>query len=637
LENQRLQLGQQRALAEVRSSRRTTEQWADIVLNAPRDAQSQATLLSCLTAIDEKTIRAKWIACHSDRQQMSAVTCEDSKGKDAHDVQTVITSAAVKCCQGGPLCYRDTHRSCYPSNHMIDASFVSAHSPCAVDDSRVTFGELVAFAEYKFDLQQEGARRGAAIQCNDRVYEIKESSSARQFAVFFIADKLDIRFFRWDRNTEEFVSTDSLPFLRDQEAPTSGFALFYRFCQSKPLQLGAPDPPMCPVLTDKYKLYLLRDGAGIKANVYRAQSDAGNFICKHFPSRQHYEREASALRRVVTHTVPSIVEDRSDLLALLLKPCGITLREAEFDVQLLKTVAASCADALRTAHLLQPTLCHFDPSPDNIIVWWDADRVEKVCLNDWGSAAHAGRISSTAGTNPIYRCPELGYAFEMSGAEGAEFDYTPLSDWRALFISLLAFSVHPRKHGDMELPGLLPWERAGSSDMQKTKRDMLRDQKDFWKDFRPGTQQLLGQLRSLLFQQKDGPSLEAVYAAFKNLGPQIPAIAENDLMVSAVALKSALIGHVTSTDGASSISSNAHASSSAVSSSIVDPVACGCGVGTQSDEACKSNSRCRCVRSLPIGRPCGPACKCGDKCRNPHTSVPSIVHVSSPDTIRAVA
>lgn len=96
---------------------------------------------------------------------------------------------------------------------------------------------------------------------------------------------------------------------------------------------------------------------------------------------------------------------------------------------------------------------------DNIIVWGDASVVDHVCLNDWGSARPPGDVRNTAGTNPVYRCPELGCHFEGSEAGGqtSAFQYGPMSDLRALFLSLLAFSLQPRRHGTEELPGRLPW------------------------------------------------------------------------------------------------------------------------------------------------------------------------------------
>ena len=62
---------------------------------------------------------------------MRTVTKEDAKGADPADVQSLVTAVATSCCEGGLLRERDTHASGYPSNHMLDGSFVAAVSPCA--------------------------------------------------------------------------------------------------------------------------------------------------------------------------------------------------------------------------------------------------------------------------------------------------------------------------------------------------------------------------------------------------------------------------------------------------------------------------------------------------------------------------
>ena len=93
---------------------------------------------------------------------------------------------------------------------------------------------------------------------------------------------------------------------------------------------------------------------------------------------------------------------------------------------------------------------------DNIIVCDDGS----VHLNDWGSARPPRVITNTGGTNPVYGCPAMGAAFE---SDMGSFLYTPLSDLRALFISLLAFSLLPRQRGEERLAAVLPWERVPSA------------------------------------------------------------------------------------------------------------------------------------------------------------------------------
>jgi hypothetical protein len=103
----------------------------------------------------------------------------------------------------------------------------------------------------------------------------------------------------------------------------------------------------------------------------------------------------------------------------------------------------------------------FDIAVDNIIVCDDGS----VHLNDWGSARPPRVITNTGGTNPVYGCPAMGAAFE---SDMGSFLYTPLSDLRALFISLLSFSLLPRQRGEEQLAAILPWERVASG-MQAAK------------------------------------------------------------------------------------------------------------------------------------------------------------------------
>jgi len=160
--------------------------------------------------------------------------------------------------------------------------------------SRVTWAELCTFFELKFDLEQEGVQCSAAVQCHDRVFEMTEASSRRRFAVFFVADKAKIRMFRFDRRpldgTAGYVSTPWMPFLSATGGVTDGFRCFYRLCRTHPDKLGLPSPPEYPALPARsLQLFLLRDGAGVKADVYRAErsTDGSKLVCKHFQERTH--------------------------------------------------------------------------------------------------------------------------------------------------------------------------------------------------------------------------------------------------------------------------------------------------------------------------------------------------------------
>ena len=68
----------------------------------------------------------------------------------------------------------------------------------------------------------------------------------------------------------------------------------------------------------------------------------------------------------------------------------------------------------------------------------------------------------------------------------------------AVFISLLALSLLPRKHGEEELPGLLPWERA-TTGMQALKSTHLYHQMQ-WELIQPDAISLLKPLHSELFR-----------------------------------------------------------------------------------------------------------------------------------------
>ena len=130
---------------------------------------------------------------------------------------------------------------------------------------------------------------------------------------------------------------------------------------------------------------------------------------------------------------------------------------------------------------------------DNIIVCGD-----DVVLNDWGSAGSPRMMVNTSGTNPVYCCPVMGACFESGSTE---FLYTPLCDLRAVFISLFAFSMLPRKHGEEELPGLLPWERAAPRTMQALKFTHLYGPVR-WDLIQPEAISLLKPLHSELFRRE---------------------------------------------------------------------------------------------------------------------------------------
>lgn len=390
LEQQRIQQNEQTLAgvqAELFSIRRTTEELASAVLAAPCTPAHQRHILDQLAEVEEAALLAAWQACQPQRTAMRTVTKEDSKGVDSADVQSLVTAVAQRCCGGGPLRERDTHASGYPSNHMLDGSFVASTSPCADPRYRVTWAELCAFFELKFDLEQEGMQRSVAVQCHDRVFEMMEASSRRRFAVFFMADKAKIRLFRFDRRpldgTAGYVSTPWLPFLSDTGGVTEGFRFFFRLCRSQPDQLGLPALPDCPALPGQsLQLFLLRDGAGVKADVYRAEhsADGSKLVCKHFQDRAKFDAERSALLSLAqteaAACVPRVIDALPAQRLLLLQPFGVTLREAEFDTALLIKAAAACARALRAAHTLAPPLCHYDPSPGELLPQCTAKRVD---------------------------------------------------------------------------------------------------------------------------------------------------------------------------------------------------------------------------------------------------------------------
>ena len=326
--------------------------------------------------MDEGALAAAWDACLGERTAMQSVTKEDSKGADPADVQSLVTTVAQRCCDGGPLRERDTHASSYPSGHMLDGSFVASASPCVDPRSRVTWAELCTFFELKLDVEQQSVQRSVAVQCHDRVVEMMEASSRRRFAIFFMADKASIRLFRFDRRpldgTAGYVSTPWLPFLSDKGGVTEGFRFFFRLCRSQPDQLGLPALPDCPALPNQsLRLFLLRDGAGVKADVYRAEhTDGSKLVCKHFQEQAKFDAEHSALLSLAqtdaAACVPRVINALPAQRVLLLQPYGVTLREADFDEALLRKAALACSRALRAAHSLAKPLCHYDPSPGEL-------------------------------------------------------------------------------------------------------------------------------------------------------------------------------------------------------------------------------------------------------------------------------
>lgn len=257
-------------------------------------------------------------------------------------------------------------------------------------------------------------------------------------------------------------------------------------------------------------------------------------------------------------------------------------------------------------------------------MWGDSSCVDNVCLNDWGSARPPGVISSTAGTNPVYRCPEMGNHFELGGSS---FHYTAISDLRALFLSLLAFSLKPRLHGDEELPGILPWERK-TADMQAVKSQHLSERQDtlFWNPqvYRPEAARLLRDLRYQLFRRDPLPALSELYDAFMKLGA-VPSIPEH---VDAQQSSAVLTAAPASAASVASVDTSPSASSLSISPSSSMPsnsACCQCGRRSQSDSVCKGNSNCGCVRQ---GRMCSANCFCGQRpgtkqCTNPHGASPS--------------
>jgi hypothetical protein len=252
---------------------------------------------------------------------------------------------------------------------------------------------------------------------------------------------------------------------------------------------------------------------------------------------------------------------------------------------------------------------------DNIIVWGDASVVDHVCLNDWGSARAPGLMCNTVGTNPVYRCPELGYRFEaVGGGQTAEFEYGPVSDLRALFLSLLAFGLQPRLHGAEELPGRLPWERRiGTMQAVKSASMSVRQDEVFWhhNSYRPQAARLLTPLRHLLFLTHPTPPLSQLYAAFEQLGgssddPSSPPAAES----------LAAIPEDRAAASASASVAPAAAAAALPSAGIGNLRTCSCCAAS---ELCRDTSKCGCVRR---GRGCSAGCACsgqgGKPCVNPN-------------------
>jgi len=614
--------------AQIRSLRRTTEEWADVIIDAKHGHEQLKLVEKHLVEVDEAAMSAAWKQCQSQRTRIQDVTKEDAKSA-GDDVQSLTYQVANICAAGGPIICRDTHARNYPSNHMIDLSFVPSTSPCATSLKRVTWGELVSFGELKLDLEQDGVYRNVVIQCNDRVFELLESSSRRQHILFFIADKTRIRFFLFDRHSCNYISTDLLPFLTADHHPSVGFRLFHRFCRTPPSQLGLPSLAPCPALPN-YTFFLLREGTGMKANVYRAERpDGSKWVCKDLKAADRYRSEIGALLKLckLSAPVPRVEEQYPDLNAAILSPFGTTLRESEFSAELLVKAAQCCVHALRCASSI--SLCHYDPSPDNIIVCGD-----DVVLNDWGSAGSPRMMVNTSGTNPVYCCPVMGACFESGNTE---FLYTPLCDLRAVFISLFAFSMIPRKHGEEELPGLLPWERAAPRTMQALKFTHLYGPVR-WDLIQPEAISLLKPLHSELFRRertdvavvcslledlrssgtiKESPVEEEVSAMMKAMSLQATASASS---LSLVEKKQVDMESSVSAVASSSLPSAVSTSPFPVSSSSPSSAPCSCGSKSNplSPTLIACHRKCKCKQTNAA---CGSNCGCmlsNKECRNPN-------------------
>jgi hypothetical protein len=208
----------------------------------------------------------------------------------------------------------------------------------------------------------------------------------------------------------------------------------------------------------------------------------------------------------------------------------------------------------------------------------------------------------------------------------AEFQYSAVSDLRALFLSLLAFSVQPRRHGTEELPGILPWERH-ITNMQAVKLAHMSQRSDeaFWNStvYRPEASLLLSRLRQQLFLTEPPPPIEQLYAAFE----QLRRSDESDAVSSATPL-AAIPEHgaavqPTAKSAPTSASAVVLASSSPASSlvstvpSIIATASCRCCASAQ---LCRGTSNCGCVRR---GHGCSAACGCSNadgakRCVNPN-------------------
>ena len=250
---------------------------------------------------------------------------------------------------------------------------------------------------------------------------------------------------------------------------------------------------------------------------------------------------------------------------------------------------------------------------DNIIVWGDASVVDHVCLNDWGSARPPGDMRNTVGTNPVYRCPQLGCHFEgVEGGQTIPFEYGPVNDLRALFVSLLAFGLQPRLHGAEELPGRLPWERQiGTMQAVKSARLSLRSDEAFWHHavYRPQAARLLGPLRHLLFLTYPTPPLSQLYAGFEQLD-------DSSASAATAASLAAIPEDGAASSALASVASSTAAAAALPSASTSSLKTCSCCAAS---ELCRGTSKCGCVRR---GHGCSAGCACsaqgGKPCVNPN-------------------
>ena len=421
--------------ARVMGSRRSTADWAQEINSCFCDSQRiDETLAEC----NMSDIEQAW-------SDLSDVRTNLASAKSEEDVQNAVFSAGARCGQGGHLCIRDTHMRLYPGQHKIDLSYTPLSFP---EKERVILSMVVTYGELKLCLDTPTVMESACIQIHDRIVAIEEAQFNREYIISYIADKNVIRIFRYEpgKKPGPFISTKCLPFLTTDEMPTEGFARFYRLHRSTPKQLGFPELPVCPTVSDPY--HVLRAGALAKASVFMIKPDSGErsvakvyaVIDKGAKGRMQNEINALKIFQAAKAPVPLLVSCDEAAGLILMKPYGTTLKDCVlFDEDLCCKVANAAGGFLRVAQSMG--MVHRDISPENIIIGPD----DSVVINDLGSCSKQGVVHSTDGSNLVLCCPVFGSHFEEPSSSAKPFEYTLMNDIRAVFISLFAYCLKPRE------------------------------------------------------------------------------------------------------------------------------------------------------------------------------------------------